>query len=280
MTRFGILVVAISAWACGGSSDTVGPATPADSAAILLADFHVIGDPTSTNGATWTYKATTNGVTYDLAGILLKPAGSGPFPGVIISHGSGGNVNAYSLTIARTTVGWGLACIATNYTHSGGGVALGAPGLATEVGASTANVQRAKRVVDILRALSYVDAHRLAAHGHSMGAFVTTALVAAAPTLVLVASHTAGGVRPETSTGPGPAESVASSIIVPYQMHHGDADATVPLSNDQRLATLLTGRGVQNVLYVYAGLGHEDVPYSTTVLDRVRTWYMARGLIP
>jgi dienelactone hydrolase len=280
MRRSLLLLVAICTSACGDSGDVVSPPTAADSAAALLADFHVTGDPTSNSGATWTYTATTNGITYDLTGILLKPVGAGPFPAVIISHGAGGSANGYSRAIARSMVGWGLVCIATNYTHAGGGVALGAPGLATAVGASVANVQRARKVVDILRALPYVDSRRVAAHGHSMGAFVTTALVAAAPSLFIAASHSAGGVRPDIGAGPAPTESAVASITVPYQMHHGDADVVVPLSNDQRMATLLTGRGVQNVLFVYPGLGHEDVPFNTTALDRVRTWHVSHGLIP
>lgn len=34
-------------------------------------------------------------------GIMLKPAGNGPFPAVIINHGAGGTATAYSLFKAR-----------------------------------------------------------------------------------------------------------------------------------------------------------------------------------
>ena len=88
---------------------------------------------------------------------------------------------------------WGLVCIAANYTHARG-APLGAPGTLLEQGASPANVFRAHAAVTVLARLGYVDVRRVAAHGHSMGAFVTTAFVAAYPADVRVASHTAGGV--------------------------------------------------------------------------------------
>src|SRR5262245_25802264 len=59
-------------------------------------EFRVQGDPESASGATWTYRGRENGVDYDLTGILFKPRGSGRFPAVILSHGAGGNVSAYS----------------------------------------------------------------------------------------------------------------------------------------------------------------------------------------
>ena len=50
------------------------------------------GDPESAQGATWTYRGSLDRVTFDLQGILLKPAGGGPFGAVVISHGAGGHV--------------------------------------------------------------------------------------------------------------------------------------------------------------------------------------------
>jgi hypothetical protein len=49
-------------------------------------------------------------------------------------------------------------------------------------------VFRAHAAVTVLARLGYVDVRRLAAHGHIMGAFVTTAFVAAYPGDVRLAS--------------------------------------------------------------------------------------------
>lgn len=215
--------------------------------------FTVNGDPTSAGGATWTYVATSGGIAYDLRGKLYKPGtppagGHANHPAVVISHGFGGNVNAYSSQIANTMRSWGLVCIMVNLTHAAN-VPLGAPGLATEVGASAANVLRNRKCVDLLQSLGYVDMRRLAAHGHSMGAFATGALLGTHQQTFLVASHTAGGMSTQAGAA---ATSVAQAqaIGTPYQLHHGDADTVVPLALDQALANQLAANPTPHQLVV------------------------------
>jgi dienelactone hydrolase len=213
----------------------------------------------------------------DLQGILLKPAGAGPFPAVVISHGAGGNASGYARMIAAEMVRWGVVGIAVNYTHAGG-AAVGAPGGAGDPGASDANIIRAHTTYELLRTLGYVDMTRVAAHGHSMGAFVTAALIAAYPADFRAASHTAGGVRTGGASGAAPSEAQVATIRTPYQLHHGDADPVVALAQDLRLSTLLRERGVVHELHVYPGADHDDVPFNATVLSRVRAWYAAHGM--
>ena len=68
-----LIVVVVAG--CGGSesSSPTAPTPPVPSASFTLQ-----GDPESTQGATWTYRGSLQGVTFDLQGILLKPAGTGP----------------------------------------------------------------------------------------------------------------------------------------------------------------------------------------------------------
>ena len=262
--------------ACGGNGGS--PTAPTPPPAGPLAGFTLSGDPVSANGARWTYQATVAGVRYDLQGIILKPAGAGSFPAVIISHGATGNATGYSLLIARTMVSWGLVCIATNYTHSSG-VPVGAPGTALDPGASTPNVQRARQLVEILRSLGYVDMNRVALHGHSLGAFVTSAVAGAYPDLFRAASHTAGGIRPEFFDAPAPTEAQVAAIRAPYQIHHGTDDFVVPLLADQLFAAALSARGIDHELIVHPGLDHVEVAISTAVLDRIRDWYRAKRVL-
>ena len=258
--------------ACGGGGSSPTGTVPLDTG------FVVTGNPQGATGASWTYKGTVDGVAYDLTGVLYRPAGSGPFPAVLLSHGHDGTAPFYASLVAPTMVSWGAVCIAVNYTHASG-VPIGSPGTSADSGASVANVERAHMTYELLRKLGYVDMTRVAAHGHSMGAFVTVALVGAYPADFRAASHTAGGVRPPfIVNGPGPTEEQARTIRTPYQMHHGDADATVSLSFDQRLDSLLTARGVEHVLYVYPGLGHNDVRALPLMLQRVHDWYAAHGM--
>jgi poly(3-hydroxybutyrate) depolymerase len=167
--------------------------TVASGVPARAATFTLTGDPTSLNGATWTLKDTIDAVVYDLSGILLEPAGAGPHPAVLISHGAGGNAFGYSRSIARTMRDWGLVAIGVNYTHAGQ-VPVGSPGTANDRGASDANLLRARRTLALLDTRPKADTARVAAHGHSMGGFVTAALVGTTPHRFRVASHTAAGI--------------------------------------------------------------------------------------
>jgi len=244
---------------------------------VTLHGFVLTGNPTATNGATWTYRDTVAGVIYDLEGILLKPSGTGKLPAVVISHGHDNNVNTYSITIARTMRAWGLVCIATNYTHAAG-VPTGSPGDSTQPGASQPNILRARKCIEILDSLGYVDTTRIAAHGNSMGAFVTAAVVGTYPHLFRVASQSAGGVNDfKLSWTKSPQ---ASGITVPYQHHHGDADTTVPIADDYRLDSILAAKGTVHQFYVYPGYNHVMMGFDSTMLTRVHAWYITYGLLP
>jgi dienelactone hydrolase len=217
-------------------------------------------------------------VDYDLSGILYKPPGPGPFPAVILSHGSDGSAEFLGATLAPTMVQWGLVCIGTNYTHSTG-VPIGSPGSVSEPGASQANLLRAHMTYELLARLGYVDMSRVAAHGHSMGAYVNAALLGAFPNDFRAASATGGGVRPSLIVrGPAPSPGQAQTIRTPYQFHHGDADTVVPLSYDQRFDSLLGANGVDHQFYVYPGADHLAVRASPVVLQRIHEWYAAHGM--
>ena len=221
--------------------------------------------------------ARLDGTAVDLQGILLKPRGRGPFPAVVLSHGAGGNAQAYGRALGSVMRTWGLVCIAFNYSHARG-APLGAPGTLLQQGASPANALRAHAAVTVLARLRDVDVRRVAAHGHSMGAFVTTAFVAAYPDDVRVASHTSGGVLLDDIHREGiPVPSVAEArrIQAPYQWHHGLLDYAVPFLLDRRFDSVLTA---PHEGHLYLRLGHGEVATDPEVLSRVRAWYTAHGL--
>ena len=276
------LLLVVAGVACGGHPPTspsptpppVAPPPPGSNAELTFA-----GDPESPAGASWTLRGEVGGRFVDLQGLLLKPTGSGPFPAVVLSHGNGGRAATFGSTVGREMRTWGLVCIATNYTHAGG-VPIGAPGTAGEPGASAANVARAHATLSILARLGYVDLRRVAAHGHSMGAFVTTAFAAAHPDELRAASHTAGGARPEQIliVGAAPSDAVVASMRTPYQWHHGAVDRVVPLAMDQLLGLALDRSSAPHEGHVYPGEDH-DIAQHPEVLDRVRAWYRAHGVL-
>ena len=259
---------------CGALS-----ATPALSgtavAAASCAAFVVTGNPRTTTGATWTYRSTDAGVRYALEGVLFVPTGTGPFPAVVVSHGKGGTPRGYSATISRTMVGWGLVAIGVMYTHAPDVEDLGNAPDGPD-GASTANVQRARKARELLACVGGVTLARVAAHGHSMGAFVTGQLLGTVPGQFRAASHTAGGV----SDGPNATKrAAAEQIVTPYHLHHGDADQVVPLAFDQTLDSILAASGTPHQLHVYAGYDHQRITFDALMLSRVRSWYQTRGVL-
>jgi len=245
---------------------------------VDCAAFVVSGDPHSTAGATWTYHSTDLGVAYALEGILFVPPGSGPFPGVVVSHGKGGTPYQYSAGAARVMVGWGLVAIGTMYTHAPDAQDAGNLPDGPD-GASDANVLRANKARELLACVGGVDLSTVAAHGHSMGAFVTGQVLGRYPGAFRAASHTAGGV----SQGPNATTPAAAQAIrTPYQLHHSATDTTVALSQDQTLAQILTANGVPNALHVaeYPDYTHAQIALDPGMFERVRGWYQAYGVLP
>lgn len=235
------------------------------------------GDPSSASGATWTLRGTLDGAVVDLQGTLFAPRGPGPHPAVVLSHGAGANARTYGRALGSVMRTWGLVCIAVNYTHARG-VALGAPGTRFQPGASPTNALRAHAAATVLARLRYVDARRVAAHGHSMGAFVTTAFVAAYPDDVRVASHTAGGVLLDSlhrEAMPLPSVADARRIKIPYQWHHGVFDFAVPFLLARRFDAVLTA---PREGHLYGHLSHSEVATDPEVLSRVRAWYTTHGM--
>lgn len=238
----------------------------------LPGNLIISGDPSSATGAKWTYTETGN-VEYNLEGILYKPSGTGPFPSVIINHGTGGSALSYSNGIAKQMVKWGFVCIATNYTHAAATVPCGKPGSCDESmgewGASNSNLLRAMKCRQILKSFPYADSTKLVSFGHSRGAFLTTYIAGNYPNSFRAFAHTAGGVN----TGAEPSATTASRITKPYLMQHGDADSVVPLQRDIALRDVLTTNSVINSLITYPGYSHPQISMDSLMLARTRAWF-------
>jgi dienelactone hydrolase len=245
---------------------------------INPAGFVISGDPASTRGASWTYNSTDNGTEYDLYGTLFKPAGSGPFPGGVLNHGVNGAPSDMT-SVATAMRGWGMVVITPVLTHCRNDAGYQPAG---GYGADPANMLRVSKSLGILCYIGYVDMSRVAIHGHSAGAYVTTDALDAYPNSFKVASHTGGGTNGCVSTtmcGFLPALSERDGIIAPYSLNHGDADTTVPLSWDQDLFNEFKKAGHPiTELNIYPGLDHEATHDDPAVLTNIREWYTTYGL--
>lgn len=242
-----------------------------------LSGFTLTGNAENASGAKWTYSNTVDGVVYELQGILYKPAGNGPFPAVIINHGTGGSSLSYSTNVARQMIAWGYICIATNYTHAAISTSIpcGSPGDCADQktwGASNDNLFRAMKCWDILASLNYVDTFSIAAFGHSRGAFLTIALAGIYPEKFSCFGHTAGGVG-NTSDGTYASEAVVNKINKPYIFHHGDADVTVPIVYDNNLEKIFIKNGLLYNYYIYPGLTHQQMSTDATMFTRTKDFF-------
>ncbi|MBL9091383.1 MAG: prolyl oligopeptidase family serine peptidase [Planctomycetaceae bacterium] len=237
-------------------------------------------------------------------GIFLKPAGDGPFPAILISHGKGGGAQGFSLDKARELATWGFVCIGPNYTHgveAGGppgmrrgpagfggrpdaaprGQAAGRAGmqdLSTQ-GASEENLRRAEACLDVLAALPHVDARRIAAYGNSMGAFVTIGLAGRAPERLAAAAITAGGVNDRAGFA-APSYEVARQVRCPMLIMHGDADTVVAPEKSAALQNILDERKTPNRRELVAGGGHNiHQAESAQVYGWMRGWFQEHGVL-
>ncbi|HWD17000.1 MAG TPA: dienelactone hydrolase family protein, partial [Casimicrobiaceae bacterium] len=105
------------------------------------------------------------------------------------------------------------------------------------------------------------------------------AAAAAWPNDFRVASTTGGGVRPlRVRRGPAPSEDQVRGIRIPFQLHHGEADETVPLEWDERFDAILAAHGVEHELDVYPGAGHLQTRATPVILERIHAWYAAHGM--
>ena len=207
-----------------GASGSAGPACPRvrqervadepqpDVEPLPTAQLNVQGDAGFPQGATWTYRGDFDGATFDLQGVLFKPPGAGNFAAVILSHGGGGNAVNYSSGIATEMVSWGLVAHC-DQLHVRRWSAVWCSGFARRVGREPIeHSPRARRAWDppASRLRRYATHRR---HGHSQGAFVTSVLLATYVNDFRVASHTAGGARPDAlADGISPSESQVQNI--------------------------------------------------------------------
>lgn len=221
------------------------------------------------DGDDWTYE--DGG--FRMSGILLKPEGSGPFPAVLISHGLGGSAQGFGLTKAREMVGWGLVCIAPDYTHIRGG-----EGSREQFGARPENLRRAATCLAILRSLPYVDSSRLAGYGHSMGGFVTIGLCSSQN--LQAAAITGSGIAPVADQA-APSPEVAAKVKTPFLMLHGADDTTVRPEQSAEFKRILDRNKVPNDRLIADGEGHPiDQTMREEVFGLIREWFVRNGVLP
>jgi len=123
-----------------------------------------------------------------LAGTVIYPAGPGPFPCVVLLHGSGAEARWASRYLATAFARNGIAALV--YDKRGVGASTGdwrQAGFAELAGDASA-------AVEALRAWPGIDSGRIGLHGHSQGAMIVAQVASDNPHVAFVIGSAATGV--------------------------------------------------------------------------------------
>jgi dipeptidyl aminopeptidase/acylaminoacyl peptidase len=221
-----------------------------------------------------------------VSGVLLRPKGPGPFPGIVLNHGyidpsyyvTGQGLAREQDALARA----GFVVLHTDYR--GHAASDDVPDLDRET--RLGYTRDAINAVDALRKLPHVDDDQLAMLGRSMGGGVTMNALVAQPGLVDAAvsyasvsssylenvEHFTRPNRPEAEQAlyarfgtPREAprfyrelspRTYFDRITEPVLVHHGEVDGTCPPRWARKTQQLMSRAGVDSRLYWYPGEDH------------------------
>ena len=251
-------------------------------AAGRLRVLRVVAETDAYTRAEVTYRS--DGLT--VSGVLLRPRGRGPFPGIVLNHGyidpayyvTGQGLAREQDWLARA----GFAVLHTDYRGHAGSDPVPPLDRETRLGYT----RDAVNAVVALRREPYVDADRMAMLGRSMGGGVTLNALVTHPRLVDAAvvyasvssrfldnlRHFTRPNRPEAvralfarfgtpRAAPRFYRELSSRtffdrVTEPVLLHHGTADATCPLRWSQTTHRLLRRAAVDSRLELYPGEDH------------------------
>ena len=221
-----------------------------------------------------------------VSGVLIRPKGEGPFPGIVLNHGyiepsiyvTGQGLAREQDALARA----GFVVLHTDYR----GHAASDPVAPVDRETRLGYTRDAVNAVDALKRLPYVDDEQLAMLGRSMGGGVTMNALVTQPGLVDAAviyasvsstflenlDHFTRDGRPEVVAGlfdrfGTPAESPRfyrelsprtyfDRITEPVLAHHGTADGTCPPPWARTTQRLMREAGVNSRLTWWPGEDH------------------------
>lgn len=178
--------------------------------------------------------------------LVLTPAGDGPFPVVVFSHGVTASGPLYEPFLEGVAAA-GYVVAAPTYPRSSG------PG--GEIADYVNQPGDVYAVLDevVTRGGARVDGERVAVAGHSLGAMTT---LGAAYNSCCADPRVDAAVAVAGVEAPFPGGDFDDRPPIPLLLAHGDGDATIGVDASERLAALATGP----VAFLrFPGGGHSDI---------------------
>ena len=238
---------------------------------------------TAPDSVSWMQVKTDSGV---ILAAVARPSGPGPFPALIILHGTHGFAEEY-VQLARDMARRGVLGVAACWFagHRGAGTRYITP-IKCDSGppfVDTAGLERFRiarksvhALVEAVRALPHVRENRVALLGHSRGGGAALDYVLLHTGKVKAAVLNSAGYPPEVTAR-------ASAVDVPILLMHGTADSPegggspftdVTMARVFEAALRSAGKAVEAVYY--DGAGHETIFRERTqyedALQRVTTF--------
>lgn len=195
----------------------------------------------------WTYSYSEPGWATVVTGLIVKPAGTGPFPAVVTAHGKGGNAVGFGSQKSQEWFGPnGYITISMELTHAGEVLCMDS---ANQCGGSPENVRRGTAAVSIIKSQALIDAigdvvdrDFLYLYGNSLGATTALELAEDLGSQFRAVALTAGGVVKRSKLAymtPSGSNGVAS-LGAPVMQMHGRLDAVIKTDEAQALDSALS----------------------------------------
>jgi len=268
-------------------------------------DLH-LGDVLDDNAAYTRYHITYKSEDLTISGILNVPKGEGPFPVLVLNHGyidrdvytNGRGLRREQEYLARR----GFAVLHTDYRCHAQSECRNENDVSLRLGYITDAINAVEAVKQ--SGHPKLDAGRIGMLGHSMGGGVTLGVLVAQPDLLdaavlfaPVSSDIRDSIKRWTARRPEEMQRVIEAygsldenpgfwenlsprtffdrVQAPVTIHHGTADADVPLEWSEATAAALRSVSKDVTLDVYPGQPHEFTSAWGLVMERTAAFFRA-----
>ena len=176
-----------------------------------------------------------------------EPSGPGPFPSLLLLHGSGGAISYWLDRFAPLLAQTGYAVYAPHYFDKTG-TQRATPEMILDGRHFPLWLAAARHALDYVTARPRVDTRRIGMIGISLGAYLAVA-AAIEDERVRALVELSGGVPPGW-------EERLSAKMAPTLIVHGAKDNVVPVTEAHKLEALLRQRGVTTSTEIFANETH------------------------